>query len=346
MKQKFFKVGTLFIASLFIYSYASACTAVSDERLRAYCLLNEINEKNISKQFASYVDTELKRVGYSRGLGLNDTTFIHKPSLRFNGILEWDDNINSGNPDKVLAIGPLRFNGDPNLVAKKGVVTGVGATLSVRHSYNEGSYVDLTTGMRHVISPQFMLTSSSQFSSFCDAKHLQNWWHINSCFRITATQTDLADTNVKTASVGASKLFTTGNSNYNHVSFAIMRTDFGGYLQNRFVIKHDFTNIWAPNISYSLIIGEPVPNKLATKYALHLNSKLRVTKKFIDVSAQITSASGGKILGYSYAEKNYKLGVSYPLNNKINAKIGYSLTDSTLDYFDREYPIFGLVYEY
>ena len=99
-------------------------------------------------------------------------------------------------------------------------------------------------------------------------------------------------------------------------------------------------------ISYSLIIGEPVPNKLATKYALHLNSKLRVTKKFIDVSAQITSASGGKILGYSYAEKNYKLGVSYPLNNKINAKIGYSLTDSTLDYFDREYPIFGLVYEY
>ena len=346
MLKSYLKVAMLFIASLLFYTPAFACNSVSDERLRVYCLFNTINNKNISKDFALYVDRELKRVGYSEGLGINRISISTKPELKFNGTLEWDHNLNNGNPYKDLVLGTLTFKGDPKLVAKSGFVAGVYASLKNRYIYAEGSYLDFSASVKHAVSPKHSLKVSSLYSNICDTRNLKNWWYLNTCLSTSSIQKDISTSKTTSLSFGGSKLFKLGQDNYNHFSFGVIRNNYDTYSQNQIFIKHDFTNTYNPYLSYSVTVGEPVKDQLATQFAIQVSASRKINNKLLNMSAHFSKAAGGRILGYYHEENRYTIKSSYPIFGRIAGSIGYTKTNSSLDYYDQEHPVIGLYFEY
>ena len=115
-----------------------------NERLSNYCLLNEVSGKLMDGQTASVVVQRLQMEGYFGGI--SEPTWATKiaPSVTYS------NNINGGNPNKKLVLGNLEFDGDPNLVAKQGIVGNLNLNAFNRVTFGEGDYI--TTSLASALS--------------------------------------------------------------------------------------------------------------------------------------------------------------------------------------------------
>lgn len=90
-----------------------------NERLTNYCLLENTRGKLLNENTMKLVLGRLQSEGYFGGLARPAISGAMYPDLYYS------NNINGGNPNKKLVLGDLVFSGDPNLIARGGVVVGV-----------------------------------------------------------------------------------------------------------------------------------------------------------------------------------------------------------------------------
>ena len=142
MLQKIMRTTLQFIIILFASvslwttsAQANCLVFAQNERLSNYCLLNEVSGKLMDGQTASFVVQRLKTEGYFGGISNPAWATNIAPSITYS------NNVNGGNPNKKLILGNLKFDSDPNLVAKQGVVGNLNLAAVNNVTYGEGRYL-------------------------------------------------------------------------------------------------------------------------------------------------------------------------------------------------------------
>ena len=317
---------------------ANCLQSSSNERLSNYCLVERASKQVIDLRSAQVIDYRLKREGYARGLGLPGSTeqFSFQPYLT--PILNYETDINGGNPTKPLQLGNLTFNGDPNLARREGIVVGAGVGGYGRYLVGEGRYFDYGAGASYAHSFEHDMGIQRRFASVCSKNHIKNWWYVDGCAGSSYVEKDLTDDARNTLSVTTSKVFTSSLNSHHQASFGMTRVYDDDYEQNQLTFSFETIHRNGWHSTVSALFGESINGEIAVREAMSASLALPVRNRRLTVSSSYSEADGAKLLGIVRAEETWSVSASYNVYKDIDVGIGYTETDSTIDYFDVSTP--------
>ena len=340
---------TTFLALAFALFHASTVSASclglgGDERLQNYCLLSAIDGKAIDYRTAAMIDSRLRRAGSSTGLGVPRSVPFDSSSVSFSvrPVLRYEGNINGGNPAKPLVIGNLTFNGDEALYKTSGAVVGLGASLNGRAIYGEGRYINYSLDSSYALSPSDDDRIATTSANVCSINHIAKSWYIDVCAnqsRIYKTISDSSSSNLKFI---ASHILSSATKEHSQVKFGFNRLFADNYTQNQLILGIDTLHPSGLFTGVEATFGEAVPEQLVTRMSLAGIARLQVAGKPLTLNASFSNATGGLLFGVDRDAKSASVSASYPIWRNFNVTMGYTKTDSTIDYFDLASPILGI----
>lgn len=317
---------------------ASCLTALSNERLSNYCLVQRVNNRIASLRTAQVIDYRLKHEGYEQGLGLPGRAEQLSFQPYVTPILDYETDINGGNPNKPLQLGDITFNGDPNLVRKEGIVAGAGAGAYGRYLLGEGRYIDYGFGASYAHSFEHDIGIQRRFANVCSKNHISNWWYIDGCAGSSYVEKELTEDTRNTLSLTTSKLFTLAGDSHHQASFGVNRVYDEDYEQNQLTLGFQTIHSNGWHSSINAVFGESIDGEIATREAVSASLALPVRNRRFTISTSYSQADGAKLLGVARADETWSLSMSFNVYKNIDIGLGYTETDSTIDYFDVSTP--------
>ena len=138
------------------HAQADCLSAIRDERLANFCLLERTSGSLVTVDTAAFIESRLRREGYQLQLSPikqeNPPTVTAK--LHYEPLLYYERNINGGNHAKDLVIGDATFVGNDDFLRLSGLVGGIKTGLDGRWLYGKGRYLDYFAHGSGVFSPE------------------------------------------------------------------------------------------------------------------------------------------------------------------------------------------------
>lgn len=329
----------LLIASL-ILSFASSAQAnclafTENERLANYCLLETISGKLVDENTAAIVFQRLSFEGYFGGLPKAISDYDITPTLYYS------DNINGGNPDKKLKLGNLEFDGEPDLVSKEGTVVGLTLSGSSRFTYGEGRYLNTTVSASLAYSPEHSLSYTQTNLQVCTKNKIRRNTHIDVCASANKQNKEISSSDESSFTTSYSRMFF-NDFGATEVKMGIRRLSAQEYQQNQLTLSSDLIHTNNGFYSLGLTLGESVKDQLTTRYVINMNAAKYYAGRKYNLSFTHGFSDGGKLLGVDRNERTNSLVISTAIRANTSISIGYANVRSSIDYFDRSYPIVSL----
>jgi hypothetical protein len=325
------------IICVFFASVAKAnCLAFTEnERLANYCLLETINGKLVDENTAALVFKRLSLEGYFGGLpkALNQADIY--PNLYYS------DNINGGNPDKKLRLGNLEFDGEPDLIAKAGLVVGLTLSGSSRFTYGEGKYLNTSFSLSQAYSPEHSLSYTQSNLQVCTKNKIRQNAHIDVCASANKQNKEVSSSDENSLTTSYSKMFL-NEFGATEVKMGLRRVSAQDYEQNQLTLSSDLIHTNNGFYSLGLTLGESVKDQLTTRYAINVNAAKYYAGRKYNLSFTHGFSDGGKLLGVDRNERTNSVVISTAIHANTSLSIGYANVRSSIDYFDRNYPIVSL----
>lgn len=331
------------VAPLVVAPTAYSCTVSgASSRMVNYCLTQELSGKIVGIRQIQMVDYFQKREGYSNGLGLPGAIDNMSVQPYAFPVLDYSTNINGGNPDKPLELGTLTFAGDSNLLRKQGAIVGLGVGAKGRYIYGEGQYFDFFANGTYTRSIEYDLGIAQHSLSVCSKKNVDQTWFTDVCVTSARTTKELTDVEGQTASLSFARLFGSPGNSYHKANVGLKRSFEHSFTQNHLALGLDTIHQNGVFSAVSLTIGETIPETLATKFKIDANVGTTFFGQNLSLALSYSEARHGKILGFDQEEATSYFSIQYAFNPKFTLSLGYSNTNSNIDYFDRSEPSFGI----
>ena len=336
--------GILVSLALTMGQSASACVSSDDEELQTFCFINELEHKPISRETAAAIDKRLKLQGYQNGIGLG---FNKQPDLtKFNvgATINFDDNINGGNPEGPLKIGNLIFQTDPNLYQKSGFLIGSHVNLDHRHILSEGKYITFNSRISLHHNTEHDLMINSQQVSVCSKSHIKNWWYIDACGSHKKINKKLSDSSTSDFSIHTKKLFQNNIGTYSALQAGISRLQTDTYNQNQLEIEYQTVNDFGTSFGVMFKLGADVQDTLALENSFEMSHTKLFKDKPIKIAFGSTAYGGSRIFGAHRSDLIQTISLSMPLTKRFVINVGASKTNSSIDYYDSVNPTISFQY--
>ena len=330
----------LFTALSVATSANANCLAFTEnERLANYCLLEAVDGKLVDEETAAIVFRRLSLEGYFGGLSQPLNEFDISPAFYY------DDNINGGNPDKKLRIGNLEFDGEPDLVAKAGIVAGLTLSGNSRTTYGEGRYLNVTVSASQAYSPEHSLSYTRSDLQICSKNKVRRNAHIDMCGSMQRQNKKISSSDGRLLSVSYSRMFF-NEIGASELKISLNRFATQEYKQSQLMFSSDF--IHSDNAFYSigLSLGERINDQLTARYALNMAAAKYYEGRKYNFRFIRSHSDGGKLLGVNRSEISTSTIVSTNLTKSAVVSLGYSTVKSSIDYFNRSYPTLSLTYSW
>lgn len=313
----------------------SGASAADPEQLSAYASLKSVEGRMVSGLAASRVDALASAIGLG-GEGRPVTDFSIQPEMGFSS------NVNGGNPSKPLEVGSLVFHGDPNLFQKEGMIYGLTATQTARIYYGHGRYLDasLQGGYSHNFQHELGIRSFN--ANVCSINHISDWWFVDLCANKSISEKDLSRSESSTQSLTLSKFLDIGDTTHGELSIGASQTNNGSFTEKKISFGIQTLASTGKFSALNLDFGIPVAGKLTTKVALSGQVSTEIWNRTVNVSGSIERLEGGMLLGYERSDDRFSISAAFPIQNGVNASLGYMFNDSTIDYHDSSSPTFGI----
>lgn len=305
------------------------------DRLGVYAKLKSVEATIVSGEVASEIDAMAQTIGFG-SVGRTTTNVTLRPDISYNS------NINGGNPAKPLEVGGLVFNGDPALFRKEGMVYGLNTALSARAIYDHGRYLDATLRLGYAQSIEHQIGILSGTLDICSVNHLKNWWYLDLCAKLGMTERELQNSRTINQTVSISKFLGSSPEAYSKLSLGLKQSNSGTYEQTQLVLDLDTIFQNGKAASVGLVLGESVTGTLATTFSVSADYSTRLANRPIRYAATFRQDTGGLVLGYPREDNSLSVSASLPIWRNINASIGFTATDSSIDHFDAASPVIGL----
>ena len=326
-------------------AWANCYNVGASGRLANYCALNTLRDTKVSLRSLQYIDQKLKVEGSIKGLGFPARVKSNSISKYIYPILSYSSNINGGNSSDPLVLGNNTFEGDEALFLKEGAIAGLGAGLNGRYIYSNQRYLSYSVNSSYTQSPEYGMGISSTNANSCSVNFIKNHWYIDLCANTSLTQKEITESTSNNISLVSSKLYSSDKGTYNEASFGFSRHFSETYAQNQALIGYKTIH---SNNAYSAInftLGESVENKLAMQYAISGKITSQFVQKPLKLSISYSKFDGGKLLGFDRKQRKMDLSISYPVWKNLNVTLGYSNSDSNIDYYDISTPTFGIQFK-
>lgn len=329
-----------FLTASFVLSLASAAQAnclafTENERLANYCLLETISGKLVDENTAALVFQRLSLEGYFGGLTKAVSDYDITPTLYYS------DNVNGGNPDKKLRLGNLEFDGEPDLVAKTGTVLGVRFNGNSRFTYGEGRYLNTSVSASLAYSPEHSLSYTQTNLRVCTKNKIRRNAHIDVCASANKQNKEISSSDESSLTTSYSRMFL-NEFGATEVKMGLRRLSAQDYQQNQLTLSSDLIHKNNGFYNLGLTLGESVKDQLATRYVINVNAAKYYAGRKYNLSFTHGYSDGGKLLGVDRTERTNSVVISTAIRANTSLSIGYANIRSSIDYFDRSYPIISL----
>lgn len=321
---------------------ASCLNPNADTRLRTYCVAETLLGNAVTLNDALLLDTLLKREGFAAGIGLPNQVPQSSTQTFVLPVLDYNTNINGGNPNRPLVLGGLTFTGDEENLRREGIVAGAAAGVNGRTVYGNGDYLDYATSVSYAYSPQHSMGIARGNANVCSRNHIANQWYVDACGDATRLVRDLVAETSSGLSLSTAKLFTAGNGAFHSASFGVRRYYAEEYQQNQIQLGWNTVRNRGAYTSFNFSFGEAVPNHLAQRRSVSATLGTTVFDRALSATASYSYADGGKILGFERDEITRSITINYAITNSLSVNVGFREVDSSIDYFSEREPIVSL----
>ncbi|WP_445808804.1 hypothetical protein [Yoonia sp.] len=318
---------------------ASCLNPNADTRLRTFCVAETLLGNAVTLNEALLLDTLLKREGYATGIGLANPVDTSTTQTFVSPVLDYNTNINGGNPNRPLVLGGLEFTGDEEFLRKEGIVAGVGAGVNGRSIVGEGRYLDYGIAANYAYSPQHGLSTVRGSANLCSRNHIANQWYMDACGDTTRLVRDLAAETNSGLSLSTAKLFTTGNGAYHSASVGVRRYYAEAYQQNQIQLGWNTVRNRGAYTAINAAFGETVASQLSLRRSVSATVGTTVFNRALTATVVYSYADGGKLLGFERNDTTRSINISYGLTQNMSLNVGYRSIDSTIEYFSEQEPI-------
>ena len=311
-----------------------------DPRLEAACIAQEIDGRVLSEDTAKTLDTSLRRGGYRNGLGLPTKQYkaITQPIFKLSPLMYYEDNINGGNPDKVLKIGSYVFAGDDDLVKEAGIVLGANMHTNWQIYYNNRSYLTASLDYSLVNSLDSDHSIHSFNSKICSQTFLRGGYYLDACKTQDSSKKSISQSKSSVRSIGL-RVFETDEIGTYGTGFLLQEhIQADHFKQSQFTLEHERLMNDGGSYNLSATLAEDLNNKSVPTLKLsgRVTSVLYGSK--FTLSLKYQKSNSVRFLGYPMQSELTSLSAGFPLANNLALNIGYAKSDNTIDYFDFEHP--------
>ena len=318
----------------------SACwlalpASAEPERLLTFATLKSVEGSIGTAEQAETINAKAAAIGFTANPE-TVTNFSLAP------VLSYSHNINGGNKPEPLTVGSIVFNGDPANYKKEGIITGLNATQSARLFYGHGRYLDASVTAGSAYSFEHDLALANVNLHACNINHLSNWWFLDICGDKAMAYRDLTQSQATTQSISLSRFLKTSDGAFSQLRFGAQEYKTDDYAQNQLVVGID---TFAPSGTYTafdVTFGAPIQNELTTEFGFKAEVSTFIKDHPVSVSFSYENNTGGLFFSQTRNETHYSITATLPISQQVTASVGYSVTDSTIDYFDSAAPTFGL----
>lgn len=322
--------------------FASCLDQNIDSRLKTFCMVQSRAGKQISVSEALTVDALLKREGFQRGLGFQTKMPSSQPSLFIAPIVEYNSNINGGNPDRDLVLNGLTFKGDPSLVKKAGPVFGVGAGMQGRSIYGSGRYVDYSAAASVQRSFKYDLNIFSGSAAVCSKNFIKNQWYLDACADAAKQKREISESAARGISVSTAKLLSASGEKYHRLKFGLRLHDAMTYQHFQALFGWQVARSKGAYTSLNVMLGQKRDGFLVAREGIVAKYSTTVRGKPVLFSASYSFHDGKRLLAVPRTDTYRSLSIKYNLRDNIAIKLGYSESLSSIDYFNDSQVTFGI----
>lgn len=335
--------------SLLIFALMAFCGAAtqsiacsgptSDEIMSLRCNLEFVAGKVINQNEVEILNSKLRRNGYLPLDGSFKPTY-HTTNITITPVINYEPNINGGNPARNLVVGGLEFISDPEHFKVAGLTGGLKFQVDGRYAKPGGLVVDVKTQssrQRAIDFPNFSILD--QTVSLCFRTQLSSWNLSRICQEYLYLKKDLSSATFNNTSVGQYVYSTSKNTTFlNSLEFVHER---GGY-------NFDSVNLTHRTIDFN---GTGYMANATWKRSRTLSGvrerKVGITSSldfhvFKEIGLENTEITHQPFLGIERKDSSWTVTTRLQVMNNAAFRLGYTKLNSTIDYFDDEYPFASL----
>ena len=317
-----------------------ACTGpTSDEIMSLRCNLEFVAGKVINRNELELLNSKLRSNGYLPFDGSIKPTYL-KSGVTITPVVNYEPNINGGNPARNLVVGDLEFISDPAHFKVAGLTGGLKFQVDGRYAKPGGLVVDVKTQssrQRAIDFPNFSILD--QTVSLCFRTQLSSWNLSRICHEYLYLKKNLSSTTFNNTSVGQYVYSTSKNKTIlNSLEFV---HESGGY-------NFDSVNLTHRTIDFN---GAGYTANATWKRSRTLSGVRERTVGIIssldfhvfeEIGLENTEVTHQPFLGTERKDSSWTITTRLQVFNNVAFRLGYTRLNSTIDYFDDEYPFASL----
>lgn len=311
------------------------CFNAVDNRLKTYCASTAADNEQLTPDQLVVLDYQLKKIGRSFGLGIAPNIQpSQKPKFNISPALSYEPNINGGNPDKVLELGGFVFSGDPNLIKKAGTVLGINGNVSGWRSLGDKKYLEYSLSLSRSSDLDFKHKINRVTGNVCSIAQASDNWFFDLCGSLEDTSKELSSNQNKTISLAANQLSSNRQGSFSLQSYSVKNNYEDAFEQLHYSYSKETVRKNGATTSIGFTVGEDVRRNLALKRAVEVTASLQIAHKWYKLSLNRKYYDGGILMGINRDDDVSTLSLSIPLKSKLILSVGYSETDSSINYYD------------
>lgn len=322
--------------------HASCLNPNVDTRLQTYCAERTVIQNGAVLRDALLVDALLKREGYAEGIGLPNR-FERKSFQMFaSPIIDYNSNLNGGNPGKPLILGGRSFAGDPKNMRFGGVIGGIRTGANGRRIYGDSAYADYALSVSYAYSPKHSIGVVRGSASACSRNNVANHWYVDACGDATLLSRDLSTENSSGVALSTTKLFAGNGGTFHSVSFGGRRYFTETYDQNQLQIGWSTVRNRGAYTAINVHMGAAVSGQLAMRRSVSATVGTTLLDRPLTATIGYSHAAGGKLLGFERDDTSRFFSLTYAVSSKLLLSAGFGRIDSTIEYFSETRPTFSV----
>lgn len=317
-----------------------ACSGpTSDEIMSLRCNLEFVAGKIINQNELEILNSKLRRNGYLPLDGPFKPAY-HTTNITITPVVNYEPNINGGNPAKNLVVGGLEFVSDPAHFKVAGLTGGLKLQIDGRYAHTGGIVIDVKANsslQRAIEFPNFSILD--QTVSLCFRTQISSWNLSRICQEHLYIKKDLSSATFNNTSIGQYVYSTSKNKTFlNSLEFV---HESGGYNFDSVNLTHhtiDFNGAgYIANATWkrSRTISGVRERKVGITSSLNFHV-------FKEIGLENTLVTHQPLLGTERIDSSWTITTRLQVSKSALFSLGYAKLNSTIDYFDDEYPFASL----
>ena len=248
-------------------------------------------------------------------------------SVQVAPLLAWDGNINGGLLQDRFVLNGLTFEGDPDFIAKSGIVAGLSAAGLLRSAWDTGRLVELQGATELGWSPGHSIGRADVMLSVCSRNHLQGWSFLDLCATGRHYWRELDQDSGWQVSAAFAQIAAAPNS-LHEIKIEYLRASTAGAAQDRVALSVE--SAWRRALTeISATLGKPLDDTVSLRYRTEARVSWIAADHGWSLDVWTQHAEGGMFLGVPREDRARGIGLATDLRQNTSLRLAYMDSRST-----------------